>query len=69
MQETDAEILVLLLANDETSAQTFHARSSYKPEEIQWKAKFTDIYVRNNERQNVTIDVRKLSQIERINKG
>lgn len=65
LRKSDAEIVILLTANDETFAQTVHTRSSYKPHEIEWNAKFSDIYVRDEELQHVTIDVRKLSDFRK----
>jgi inward rectifier potassium channel len=58
--------LILLTAIDETFSQTVHTRSSYKPDEILWNVKFADIYVRGNETEVVTIDVRKLSKVEKV---
>lgn len=63
LRAADAEFLILLTAHDETFAQTVHARSSYKPDEIIWNVRFADIYVRDSE--VTTIDVRKLSKVER----
>ncbi len=39
-----AEFLILLTGIDETFSQTVHARSSYKPEELVWDARFTDVF-------------------------
>ena len=66
LQKSDAEFLILLTAIDETFSQTVHTRSSYKPDEILWNVKFADIYVRGNETEVVTIDVRKLSKVEKV---
>jgi inward rectifier potassium channel len=44
LQENDAEILVLLMGYDETFSQTVHTRSSYKYSEIEWGARFGNIY-------------------------
>lgn len=65
--ETDAEILVLLTGIDETFSQTVHTRSSYKNDEIVWQAKFGDIYNPPTPTGRLTIDVRKLHSIERLN--
>ncbi|MBC7797482.1 MAG: ATP-sensitive inward rectifier potassium channel 10, partial [Pyrinomonadaceae bacterium] len=51
---------------DETFSQTVHTRSSYKPSEIEWNAKFSDIYVRDADHKFVTIDVRKLSDTKKV---
>ncbi len=65
--ETDAEILILLKAIDESFAQTVHTRTSYKPEDIVWNAKFANIYNKMANDKPISIDVRRLSEIERIN--
>jgi inward rectifier potassium channel len=62
----DAEFLILLTANDETFAQTVHTRSSYKSSEIMWNAKFVSIYNKVEAGEPISIDVRKLSQIEKV---
>lgn len=61
---TDAEILILLTAIDETFAQSVHARSSYKPHEIRCGYKFANIYNDVDDGEPISIDIRKLSQIE-----
>ena len=43
MRDSDAEFFILLTGIDETFAQQVHARSSYKPAEIVWGARFTSI--------------------------
>ncbi|HQR36069.1 MAG TPA: ion channel [Blastocatellia bacterium] len=63
----DAEVLVLLTGIDETFSQTVHTRSSYKADEIIWQAKFGDIYNQPTPTGRLTIDVRKLHSIERLN--
>ena len=62
----DAEFLVILAGTDETWAQTVHARSSYKFDEIEWGARFTSIFLRpeNGGRMGVSLD--RLSEIERV---
>ena len=62
LRRSEAEILIVIAAFDETFSQMVHTRSSYKPEEIEWNAKFADIYVRDEGLPHVTIDVRKLSE-------
>lgn len=63
---SDAEFLILLTANDETFAQTVHTRSSYKSNEIVWNAKFVSIYNQVETGEPISIDVRKLSGIEKV---
>lgn len=60
----DAEVLILLTGIDETFSQTVHTRSSYKADEIIWKAKFADIYNPPTPTGRLTIDVRKLHSTE-----
>lgn len=67
LQSADAEILVLLTGIDETFSQTVHTRSSYKNDEIVWRAKFGDIYNPPTPTGRLTIDVRKLHSIELLN--
>lgn len=66
IQESDAEILVLLTATDETFAQVVHSRSSYKPKQIAYGHKFVSIYNKTREGEPISIDVRKLSQLEKV---
>ena len=61
---TDAELLILLTATDETFAQQVHTRSSYKPTEIKCGAKFVSIYNPVNDGDPISIDIRKLSKTE-----
>ncbi len=61
---TDAEFLILLTATDETFAQTVHSRSSYKPEEIRCGYKFVNFYNEVEDGEPISIDTRKLSEIE-----
>lgn len=62
--ESNAEVLVLLKGIDETFSQQVHARSSYKADEIVWNAKFGDIYDRTTDTGLLTVDIRKLNDIE-----
>lgn len=61
---TDAELLILITATDETFAQTVHTRSSYKPHEIRCGHKFVSIYNEVEDGEPISIDIRKLSAIE-----
>jgi inward rectifier potassium channel len=65
-EKSDAEILILLSAMDETFAQIVHARSSYKNEEIKFGYKFADLYNKIEPNERLSIDIRKLSQTEKI---
>ena len=58
---SDAEILVLITATDETFAAVVHTRSSYKPDEIRIGYKFANLYNEVEEDEPISIDIRKLS--------
>lgn len=64
-QKRDAEVLILLSGTDETFAQLVHTRSSYKPEDIKAGYVFANIYNAVDNNQPISIDIRKLSNIER----
>jgi len=66
--EEEAEILVLLSGVDEAFAQTVHARSSYRPEEIVWNARFTSIFMAPREGV-VGIDLVKLHEVESVSQN
>ena len=63
---TDAELLILISATDETFAQVVHTRSSYKPHEIRCGHKFVSIYNEVADGEPISIDIRKLSAIEPV---
>lgn len=65
LAKADAEIIVLLSAIDETFTQTVHTRTSYKPGEIKFGYKFANIYNQTGPDEPITIDVRRLSEIEK----
>ena len=64
LTRTDAELLILLTATDETFAQVVHTRSSYKPHEIRCGHKFVSIYNEVEDGEPISINIRKLSKIE-----
>lgn len=66
LAESEAEFLVLLTGTDETFSQTVHARSSYKPSEITWNARFVRIFNQSVPGQPISIDIRRLSSIEAL---
>jgi inward rectifier potassium channel len=65
IRELDGEVIVLLTAHDEATSQTVHTRSSYKPDEIVWDAKFADMFS-GTENGIVTADLRRIHEIERV---
>jgi inward rectifier potassium channel len=63
---SDAEILIVLRGTDETFSQMVHSRSSYKANEIIWNARFGDIYDRDADTGLLTVDIRKLHDVEPV---
>ncbi|MEP7074633.1 MAG: transporter [Acidobacteriota bacterium] len=66
LKEADAEFLILLSATDETFAANVHQRSSYKPSEVRYGYKFVSIYNEMKPGEPISIDVRKLSAVEKV---
>jgi inward rectifier potassium channel len=65
LQQTQAEILVLLSGTDETFEQTVHTRSSYRPDEIMWNARFQSMFLLPPDpRAPVSVDVSRVHAIE-----
>jgi inward rectifier potassium channel len=62
--DREAEFLILLSGIDETFSLTVHARSSYKPEEIVWGARFANIYNPMTAEGVLSIDVSRLDELE-----
>jgi inward rectifier potassium channel len=65
LEKADAEILILLSATDETFASVVHTRSSYKPSEINFGYKFVNLYNKVENGEPISINIKKLSQIEK----
>ena len=63
VERTDAELLVLLNATDETFAAVVHTRSSFKPHEVRVGYKFVNIYNQVEDGEPISIDIRKLSLV------
>ena len=66
LRRTDAEILILLSATDETFASIVHTRSSYKAAKINFGSKFKSIYNPVEEGEPLSININKLSAIEKV---
>lgn len=64
-ERLDVEILIVISAMDETFAQTVHTRSSYKSNEIKFGYKFANLYNEIMANEPISIDIRRLSQIEK----
>jgi inward rectifier potassium channel len=60
---SEAEFLVMLTGIDETFSQTVHARSSYRPGEILWQARFDKIYQRVGRSGSLAIDLRRIHSL------
>jgi inward rectifier potassium channel len=66
LRAKDFEFLILISGLDETFAQQVHARSSYKPAEIVWGAKFTNIFNPADEGGILSVDVGRIDDVERV---
>jgi inward rectifier potassium channel len=60
----DAEFIVLLTGYDETFATIVHTRTSYKPHEIVWGARFADVFNHDDPRAVLSINVGRLHHVE-----
>jgi len=58
----DPEIVCLITADDETFAQTVHAKTSYDKADIVWGARFRDMYTSDVD--HVAIDLTRLHDLE-----
>jgi inward rectifier potassium channel len=61
---SDPEIVCLINADDETFAQTVHAKTSYDKTDIVWGARFRDMYVPDADK--VAIDLTRLHDFEPV---
>ena len=68
LEQSEAEVLVLLSGIDETFAQTVHARSSYRAEEIIWNRRFRSIFV-VEEGGSLSVDISRLHDTEDVSIG
>jgi len=60
----EAEILVLLSGIDDTFAQSVHARSSYRADEIVWHARFVSMFEQGSS--HLQVDISKLHLFDRV---
>jgi inward rectifier potassium channel len=65
LDHAGAEILVLLSGIDDTFAQTVHARSSYRADEIVWGARFVSMFDRTAGT-HLRADISKLHDFDRV---
>lgn len=61
---SDPEIICLINADDETFAQTVHAKTSYDKTDLVWGARFRDMYLSDEE--HVSIDLTRLHDYEAV---
>jgi inward rectifier potassium channel len=61
---TDPEIVCLINADDETFAQTVHAKTSYDKTDLVWGARFRDMYLPDTDK--VAIDLNRLHDFEPV---
>jgi inward rectifier potassium channel len=66
MRREEAEILVLLSGVDETFAQTVHARSSYRADEVVPNARFRPMFLTDSEGGVVGVDVTRLHEFDPV---
>lgn len=64
LRRCESEVLILLSGIDETFAQTVHARTSYKADEVVVGARFVNIYKPRAADGSESIDISRLSEIE-----
>jgi inward rectifier potassium channel len=60
----DAELLVLLIATDETVSQAVHSRSSYQADEIVWGVKFANMFMRTEAEGIIGMNLSQIHNIE-----
>jgi inward rectifier potassium channel len=66
LEAWEAEFLVLFSGIDETFSQTVHTRSSYKPHEVVWGARFTNLFNPPKPDGTLSIDIGRLHDVERV---
>ena len=62
----DSEFLVMLNGFDETFSQTVHTRSSYRGDEVVWGARFKSIFNPPKADGTLSVDIRKLHDLDRV---
>jgi inward rectifier potassium channel len=62
--EADPEIVCLVSGDDETFAQTVHAKTSYDKTDIVWGARFRDMYLADTD--HIAIDLTRLDHFDNI---
>jgi len=64
LAELESEFLVRLNGFDETFSQTVHSRSSYEADEVVWGARFGNIFNAPRPDGTISIDIRKIHEID-----
>ena len=62
----EAELLVLLIATDETISATVHSRSSYQADEIVWGARFANMFLRSESEGIIGMNLDRIHEIEPV---
>ncbi len=62
----DAEILLLLSGIDDTFAATVHARTSYKPDQLDWAVRFTNIFNPPDADGVMSLDISRLDETQPV---
>jgi inward rectifier potassium channel len=62
LRRAEFEFLALVTGTDETFSQKVNARSSYKPAEIVWGAKFRNIFNPPDENGRLSIDIHRIDE-------
>lgn len=66
IEQTQGEILVLLSGIDEALEQSVHARTSYRPDEIIWNARFRSMFLTPGIQSQVAVDISRVHDIEKL---
>jgi inward rectifier potassium channel len=66
LADADPEVICLITADDETFAQTVHAKTSYDKTDIVWGARFRDMYLSDFD--HIAIDLTRLDDFDRVEK-
>ena len=66
LRRSSAEFLILLTGMDETFSQMVHSRSSYHATDVIWNARFANVFNRRTGQERLTIDIRRLHDVERV---
>src|SRR5262249_40450783 len=66
LAQCQSEFLILLSGIDDVSFQRVHTRSSYKPDEIVWGARFANLFVASKPDEVLRVDLNRLHKIERV---